>query len=770
MRRAILFLIMLAGTNVFPASAATVTYQGDIKPLLGRYCYGCHGEKKKGDLDLRTFADESVVKKNPAVFEKVLDNLESQEMPPEGKPQPTKSERARITGWIEASVLGCDCNHPDPGRVTIRRLNRAEYNNTIHDLTGVNFHPADDFPLDDVGYGFDNIGDVLSLSPMLMEKYVAAAGKVMDLAMATGPFTNGLYKHFPGVKLSSTAEGGKYGESGMLIATEGEVYQTVQIPKTGEYLINVKAFGQQAGTESVRMEIRVDRRAVKTMIVTATERRPEMYEVRMKLLPGQKRISVAFLNDYYNPKDPDPDNQDRNLVVNYLEITGPMEGSVMPEPYRRIFLRQPTSGTTNEAARVIIGNFADKAFRRPVTTDELERLMGIFQMVQKDRGSFEAGIKLVLQAVLVSPNFLFRGELQADPDNPRSMRPIDDYALASRLSYFLWSSMPDDELFALAAKGKLRPNLENEVKRMLKDPKAHALVENFADQWLQIRNLAAATPDHEVFPDFDDGLRSAMASETEMFFENIMRRDRSVLEFVDADYTFLDERLAQLYGIGGVKGNEFRRVSLKGTGRGGLLTQASILTITSNPTRTSPVKRGKWVLENILGTPPPPAPPNVPPLKEGKEAVAEGTLRHRMEQHRTDPVCASCHAKMDPIGFGFENFDAIGRWRTMDGNQRLDTSGEFSDGETFGNVADLKKILLNRKRDQFAHCLAEKMLTYALGRGLERYDKCAVDGISKNLARNHYRFSALITGVVKSVPFEMRRGESPKQETAALER
>ena len=274
--------------------------------------------------------------------------------------------------------------------------------------------------------------------------------------------------------------------------------------------------------------------------------------------------------------------------------------------------------------------------------------------------------------------------------------------------------------------------------------------------------------DREVFPEFDDGLRSAMASETEMFFEYIMRQDRSVLEFLDADYSFLNERLAQLYGINGVKGNEFRRVSLKGSGRGGLLTQASILTITSNPTRTSPVKRGKWVLETILGTPPPPAPPNVPPLKEGKEAGAGETLRHRMEQHRTDPVCASCHAKMDPIGFGFENFDAIGRWRTKDGNLGLDTSGALSDGEAFGNVADLKKILLNRKRDQFAHCLAEKMLTYALGRGLERYDKCAVDEIAKNLGKDHYRFSALITGVVKSVPFEMRRGDSRKGETAAL--
>jgi hypothetical protein len=759
--------LTLAGWGALHAGAATVTYDGSVKPLLKQYCYGCHGEKKKGDLDLRAFADDSTVKQNTAIFEKVLDKLESHDMPPDNKPQPSKSERALITKWIEANVLGCDCDHPDPGRVTIRRLNRAEYNNTIYDLTGVNFQPADDFPLDDVGYGFDNIGDVLSLSPMLMEKYVAAAAKVIDEATATGLFTNGLNKHFTGAMLKPTADGGKYGASSRLFSSNGEAYRSVEILKAGEYILRVKAFGHQAGKESVRIEIRVDGHAVKMAVVAAIEAQPEVYEVRMQMQPGKRRLAVAFMNDYFNPSDPDPSNRARNLIVEYLEIAGPMEDNIMPEPYRRIFVQRPAPGTTNEAARAIINNFAEKAFRRPVTSDELSRLMGIFKMVQKDGGDFESGIKLALEAVLVSPNFLFRGELQPDPNNPSSAHPIDEYALATRLSYFLWSSMPDDELFDLAAKGKLRVNLDREVKRMVKDPKSHALVQNFADQWLQIRNLAAASPDREMFPDFDDNLRSAMASETEMVFEYIMREDRSVLEFIDADYSFLNDRLASLYGIQGVNGSEFRRVSLKGAERGGILTEASILTITSNPTRTSPVKRGKWVLENILGTPPPPPPPTVPPLKEGK-AVVEGSLRHRLEQHRTDPVCASCHAKMDPIGFGFENFDAVGRWRTSDGGVALDTSGETSDGQSFKNVAEFKKILLKKKRDQFARCLSEKMLTFALGRGLERYDKCAVDEIAKQLEGSHYRFSALIAGVVESTPFQMRRGESHKGETAEL--
>ncbi|HZQ45731.1 MAG TPA: DUF1592 domain-containing protein, partial [Verrucomicrobiae bacterium] len=628
---------------------------------------------------------------------------------------------------------------------------------------GIDFQPADDFPADDVGYGFDNIGDVLSLSPLLMEKYMAAAGKIMDAAIITGPSTNGPVKRFAAAEMQCTAEGGKHGDSGRLLATEGEVYTNYVCSKPGEYILRVRAFGQQAGPDPARMEIRVDGHAIRVVDVTVDESHPRVYKVRTQLPAGEKRVSAAFINDYYKPEDPEPENQDRNLVVDYLEIVGPIEPNPQPESYRRIFIRQPTPRTKDGTAREIIGNFARRAYRRPVTADEVGRLLRIFQMVEKDGGTFEAGIKLALQAVLVSPNFLFRGELQAEPDNPQSIHPVNEYALASRLSYFLWSSMPDEELFALAAKGALRKNLETEVQRMLKDPKAHALVENFADQWLQIRNLAMMTPDKEAFPEFDEELRSAMAGETERFFEFIMKQNRSILEFIDADYTFLNERLARHYGINGVKGNGFQRISLKGSQRGGLLTQASILTITSTPTRTSPVKRGKWVLENILGAPPPPPPPNVPALKEGKEAVLTGTMRQRMEQHRVDPVCASCHARMDPIGFGFENYDGIGAWRSKDGEFPIDAAGKLFSGEAFEGAGGLKTILQKRKREQFVRCLSEKMLTYALGRGLEHYDKCAVDKITKNLGRDGYRFSSLVAEVVKSVPFEKRRGETTNE-------
>jgi len=362
--------------------------------------------------------------------------------------------------------------------------------------------------------------------------------------------------------------------------------------------------------------------------------------------------------------------------------------------------------------------------------------------------------------VLVSPHFLFRGELQPEPGNPTRISPIDDFALASRLSYFLWSAMPDDELFRQAERGTLHRNLEAQVKRMLSDPKANALVENFAGQWLQLRNLDLVMPDAKLFPDFDDDLRKAMRKETEMFFGYILREDRNILEFIDANYTFANERLARFYGVRGPSGDEFQRVSLKGSRRGGLLTQASILTITSNPTRTSPVKRGKWVLENILGTPPPPPPPNVPELKEGKESVLSETLRQRMEQHRANPNCASCHARMDPIGFGLENYDAIGAWRAKDGEFPIDASGKLVSGESFKGSAEFKRILLKQKRDEFVHCLTEKMLTYALGRGLEYYDQCAVDQITKCLAKNRYQFSSLVMEVIKSAPFQTRRGEA----------
>ncbi|MDB6124444.1 MAG: Protein of unknown function (DUF1587)/Protein of unknown function (DUF1592)/Protein of unknown [Pedosphaera sp.] len=770
LRLLILLMLLLSGLPSHGAAAraessknsAKVSFVTGVKPLLSQYCYGCHGEKKKGGLDLRIYTDDALAKKDKEVFEKVLNNLQSHEMPPESKPQPSLAERDLIANWIQLEVLGCDCNHPDPGRVTIRRLNRAEYNNTIRDLVGVKFQPADDFPADDVGYGFDNIGDVLSLSPMLMEKYLNAAEKVMNAAITTKPVYSGPLKRVDAAELNSTIKGETLENGLRMVSTEGEVFATFKFPKAGEYTLRVKAGGQQAGPDPVRMEIRVDGKAVSVVDVKARKSRPELYKVRLKLPPGDKRVSAAFINDYYNESDPNPKNRDRNLIVEYVEVYGPLEREPLSEFHKRIFARQPTAQTTNDVAREIIGDFTKRAYRRPVTEREIDRLLQFFQTAQKDGENFETGIKVALEAVLVSPHFLFRGEVQPEPNNPKSIHPIDEYALASRLSYFLWSSMPDKELFKLAEQKKLKKNLEAQVKRMLKNAKARALVDNFAEQWLQIRNVAAVSPDRNVFPAFNEPLRAAMVKETELFFESIMNQDRSVLEFIDSDYTFVNEPLALLYGIEGITGKDFQRVSLKGRQRGGILTQASVLTVTSVSTRTSPVKRGKWVLENILGAPPPPPPPDVPELKNDHKAILTGTLRQRMEQHRADPNCAGCHARMDPIGFGFENYNAIGAWRSKDGTFDVDSAGQLGSGESFKDAADLKGILMNQKREAFVRCLSEKMLTYALGRGMESYDKCAIDQIAKDLARNKYKFSSLVAAVVKSTPFELRRGEETR--------
>jgi mono/diheme cytochrome c family protein len=756
------------GAVAAPKESGANAFENQIKPFLQQYCYDCHGNgKHKGGLALDAYPDIASIHKARDKWELVMRNVTSGEMPPEEKPQPTEEQRKLIANWVESELFYVDPKNPDPGRVTIRRLNRAEYNNTIRDLVGVDFKPADDFPVDDVGYGFDNIGDVLSLSPILFEKYLAAAEKIMDAAIVVGgPKYTGPAQHFEAEKLPSTAEGGgPYGKDfGMALMKEGEVYTKIKIDQPGDYYLRARAFGQQAGNELPKLEFRIDDKNVGVKEVEALENSPRIYETKLQLEPGEKKLAAAYINNFRDLENPNPDLRDRNLFIDYIEVIGPLAVQPFPESHQRIFAVQQTATTTNAVAKQIIERFTKRAFRRPVEEQELQRLMKIFEGSQKEGDSFEESVKVALTAVLVSPHFLFRGEIQPDPNNPAAIHFINDYELASRLSYFLWSTMPDKELFGLARKKTLRENLDKQVQRMLADRKSAALIKNFADQWLQIRNLAQASPATNIFPQFNDKLRSAMQKETELFFKHIMRENRSALEFIDADYSYLNGPLAELYGVKDVAGEEFRRVSLKGTDRGGLLTQASILTITSNPTRTSPVKRGKWVLENILGTPPPPPPPDVPELKEDKEAVLSGSLRQRMEQHRSKALCASCHARMDPIGFGFENFDGIGLWRTKDGNFDIDPAGKLVTGETFQGPAKLKKILLETRKQEFLRCLTDKMLIYALGRGTEYYDKLAIEKIVTALEKDNYRFQTLVLEVVKSVPFQKSRGEGERKE------
>jgi hypothetical protein len=745
-----------------PSGTVQGSFETEVKPFLAKYCLSCHsGEKPKGGVGLDKYLDEASLVKFKDVWDLVVQNLRQGTMPPPDKPRPTPGEIERLADWIEKKITQVDCQKARiPGRVTLRRLNRAEYNNTIRDLVGVKFQPADDFPADDVGYGFDNIGDVLSLPPMLLEKYLAAAEKIMALALAPDPRGAAApVQHFEGKTLLSTLER-EPGEGVKILFTQGEVYALADFPAAGEYLLRVRCYGQQAGPEPCRMAIRYDGKDLQTVEVPQREVRPGRFEVRFRAEAGKRRVAVAFLNDFYQPDHPDPAQRDRNLVVMWLEVEGPVDRSVLPlnDIGRKIIFVQPSETVPHrEAARQVISRFATRAYRRPVREDELARLLDLYDLAERNGEPFVKRIELALTAVLVSPHFLFKVELDRPPTRPDGSYPISDFELATRLSYFLWSSMPDEELFALAEKGVLRKdgNLEAQARRMLKDEKAYALVENFAGQWLQIRSLAAAQPDPDLFPEFDEALRFAMLKETELYFWEIVREDRSILEFLDSDWTFVNERLARHYGISGVRGSQFRKVTLTGEQRGGLLTQASILTVTSNPTRTSPVKRGKWILENILNTPPPPPAPDAGELSEAQEDVAKASLRQRMEQHRSNPACATCHQRMDPLGFALENYNAVGAWRTKDGNFDIDPSGELPSGEKFANAKELKQVLL-RRQDQFRKCLADRLLTYALGRGLESYDRCVVDEIAAAVARDGNRFSRLVVEIVKSEPFQYR--------------
>lgn len=768
------FLAVAAICLAFPAAAAVADSpdadsNAPARALFTKYCNSCHvGEKSKAGVDLEKLLGQGPPSGRRKPWQRVKENVESGTMPPEDKPQPSSEESDALLAWLDAEFKKLDCGKAvDPGRVTIRRLNRVEYDNTIRDLLGVDFHPAEDFPSDDVGYGFDNIGDVLSLPPILMEKYLVAAETIAEQAIVSGSNARPLVRTYDAASL--TASGGDLYDDVRVLASNGEVAVEHAFPRDAAYIVRIRAHGQQAGDEPAKMALQIDGKAIRSFDVAAQAGSPAVYEHRETIRGGVRRVGAAFLNDFYDPDNPVADRRDRNLVVESIEIEGPIsaKGDPLPESHKRLIFRTPSKPEEfPDCASAILETFMTRAFRRPVTGGEVSKLVRLVELARENGDSFERGIQLAVQAALVSPHFLFRVELYRPKRDKKgkvvkseSGAPLNAYEVASRLSYFLWSSMPDEELFQRAADGSLIKDdvLEQQVKRMIRDPKSQALVENFAGQWLQLRLLKTANPDRSQFT-FDEPLREAMEQETELFFASIMREDRSVLEFLDSDYTFLNERLARHYGISGVDGPKFRRVTLEGKERGGLITQASVLTVTSNASRTSPVKRGKWVLEQILGTPPPPAPPNVPQLSDDKKEVLSGTLRQRMEKHRSDPSCASCHARLDPPGFGLENYDAVGAWRAKDGDFPIDAAAKLPTGESFNGAAELKALLLKTRKDEFVACLTEKMLTYALGRGLEEYDACTVQEIAKGVSADRYRFSRMVLEIVKSDPFRKRRG------------
>ncbi len=756
------------------------------RALLDRYCVTCHSDRlETGGLSLQGL-DTADVGSHPEVWEKVVRKLRAGSMPPQPRPRPEPAAYDGLRSWLELELDRSAAAAPNPGRTeALHRLSRTEYRNVVRDLLGLGVDVSDLLPADDTSYGFDNIAGVLGISPTLMERYLAAARKISRLAVGS-PVPSPIAETF---RLASDL-GQDARQARLPFGTRGGALIDFNFPEDAEYVISVVPDGPLY-IEPHELEVTLDGARVELLTIGRTlapgERRGEYAaeadarDVRLRVNAGPHQVGVAFLQKtaaepertrklYLRPFTGEGSGGDSRYqpYVDRITITGPFESSgsrpAVDTPSRaRLFICRPRSGDAESAsacAAEILATLARRAFRRPVDGDDVQRLLTFFEQGAAT-GGFDAGIELALRRLLVSPEFLFR--IVEDPDGaaPGTPYALSDLELASRLSFFLWSSIPDDELLDAAIRGELQDPalLEAQTRRMLADSRAHALVTNFAGQWLSLRNAAAVQPDEDLFPDFGEDLRRGFRRETELLFESILQENRSVVDLLAADYTFLNERLARHYGIPNVRGSHFRRVTLDDPARGGLLGHGSILTVTSYANRTSPVLRGKWVLENILGTPPPPPPADVPPL----EASTDGgtlTMREAMAQHRANPVCASCHQLMDPPGLALEPFDAIGRWRTP--NERIesaDLSGVLPDGATFDGPAGLKQALLAHP-DRFVTTVTEKLLTYAVGRGVEYYDAPAVRAITRAAAPEDYRLTALILGVVKSVPFRMRSTQS----------
>lgn len=797
-------------------TAATETeYSKVVRPFVSDYCSACHGNKDpKNGLNLVSFATATSLVDERDHWDLVVEKLKSVEMPPIEEEQPEDDARAAVVGWLEKELDRIDrVTPPDPGRVTARRLNRTEYDNTVRELLGVAARPSDDFPQDDSGYGFDNIADVLSLSPVLMEKYIAAADKVARLALFGPPTLEPTL-----TKLRS--EGRRVVERKTVpdaydvtgLSLPNAFHAVHSVPVDGDYIVRVVLGGlRPAGSEPVTVALWVDDAQVQTVVhdpdsdATFFDDRQDFgghaVEFKARLTVGARTLAVAIPNIYEGlptrfsgpkpsarpphvrefkpPANATPERiaqarkrfddaqveLDRIPVngvrVSAVEIGGPYDQATGPTraSHDKIYVCGHLDGKhLGTCAPRILSHLAARAYRRPVAASEMAPIVALARQAQTAEASFEEGLAVGIQAVLVSPDFLFRLERDRAASGRTIAARLSPHELATRLSYFLWASMPDDELRRVADSGTLRRPavLEAQVRRMLRDPRSRALSEHFGGQWLQFRALESVTRDRDKFPEFEDYLRLSMRRETELFFDHIVREDRPVTDFLEARYSFLNERLARHYGINGVAGPEFRRVDLSASPRGGIFTQGSVLTVSSYATRTSPVLRGKWILDNLLDSPPPEPPPDVPNLDDTAIGTS-ASMREQLEAHRKNPTCASCHRRMDPLGFGLENFDAVGAWRITDGNFPVDASGALPDGRTFTGPVELRAIL-TEERDAFSRAIASKLMTYGLGRGLERYDARAIKTIAGRLPAHHYRFSGLVLEIVNSLPFQYRRG------------
>jgi mono/diheme cytochrome c family protein len=788
-----------------PASDATIA--APYQALLNQYCVVCHNEQLRTAGLVLSKLDVANVPEEAETWEKVIGKLRTSAMPPPGMPRPDKTTYDAFATYLETSLDRAAAAKPNPGRVAVHRLNRAEYTNAVRDLLAVDVDVESLLPVDDSGYGFDNIADVLSVSPMLLVRYMSAAGKVTRSAIGDPSVLPNLETYDVPYLLTQDermSEDLPFGSRGGLAIRHN-------FPLDGEYLIKVRL--QRAGiehdrqiiglTERHQLDVRVDGERIKLFTVGGEQEKSDEanpsakkkfgydyrsaddadahLEVRFPAKAGSRVVGVTFLNDGWERegvldsplaefrlldkssegRSDSPGTKEDAPAVSQVSISGPYNGKGLGETAsrRKIFVCRPASSADElPCATKILSGLARSAYRRPVTDGDVQPLLNLYNIGRKE-GGFEAGVGMAVQRILVSPEFLFRIEHDAASVAAGTAYRISDLELASRLSFFLWSSIPDSQLLNLAAAGKLKEPaiLEQQVRRMLADSRSNALVTNFFGQWLYLRNMPGVHPDQEAFPEFDENLREAFEQETQLFLESNLREDRSVLDLLNADYTFVNERLARFYGIPNVYGSHFRRVALDGhEERKGLLGQGSILTVTSYANRTSPTIRGKWLLTNVLGTPPPPPPPDVPSLKETPPNGKVLTMRERMEQHRSNAACAVCHAQMDPLGFALENFNGVGEWRTSsEAGTAVDASGVLPNGTKFNGPVELRKVLLSRP-EQFANTVTDRLLTYALGRGVEYYDQPAIRKITREAASSNYRWSSLVLGIINSTPFQMR--------------
>jgi len=773
--------VLVSAATRPPESSSSAAYgtkfdQHSVWATWKIYCDTCHfGPKSRAGLNLEAL-DLANLDTNGAAWEKVLRKLRTREMPPAGMPRPDAATYDALVRAIETERDRLAEVRPNPGRPVLHRLNRTEYANAIRDLLAIEVDVADLLPADDTGYGFDNIGDVLQVSPLLMERYLSAANKISGLAVGDTdvPVSYQTYELPRGlVQLDRMNEV-------MPLGSRGGASIRHHFPVDGEYEISVGLqrgrYDQFLGFERQRtLDLRLDGQRLERFIIPVDPRAGQLVhgtghdpdshlKIRVPVKAGTRTLVATFVKDSVMPEGILLKDRETAFFegVGSISVAGPydVQGPGATPSRDRIFICHPTAQAEEQAcAERIISSLAHRAYRRPIAADDLPQLLALYRE-GAESGGFEAGVRLALLKILVSPEFIFRMEFDPPDVVSRSAHRISDVELAVRLSFFLWSSIPDDELLAVAERGELGDAsvLEHQVRRMLADPRSSELVKNFAGQWLFLRNIEKIQPDPAAFPSFDENLRLALEKETELLVESTLREDRSVADLLNTDYTFVNQRLAEHYGIKGVYGSEFRRVAVDDPNRQGLLGQASILTVTSYPNRTAPTIRGKWVLEQLLGTPPPPPPANVPSLKDDTSTKML-SMRQRMEQHRANPACAVCHRIMDPLGFALENFDGLGRWRDSvgPGTGSIDSSGVLPDGTQFEGPAGLRHVLLSKK-EQFVETFTERLLTYALGRGVEEYDRPVIRKLVRQTAADQHRWSSVILGIVKSTPFQMRGG------------